>query len=80
MITCNTPDSINAFRLLALRGALKLELVGMKARRGFSAYKTIKAEFGFKGDKQSVHEQFANYLREQKILIDKPAQSAKVGA
>jgi hypothetical protein len=70
-IICNTPESINAYRLLALRSALKLELVGMKASRGFSAYATIKREFGFNGNKQSVSDQFATYLREQKILIDK---------
>ena len=75
MIICNTPESINAFRLLALRGALKLEVLGMK-RRGPSALSIVKREFGFKGNAKSVSEQFATYLREQKILIDKPAQPA----
>jgi len=31
-IICNTPESIMAFRLLALKGALKLEIFGMKRR------------------------------------------------
>ena len=48
-----TKDNINFFRLLSLRGALKLEIVGMK-RGGRSAYSIIKEEFGFKGSKRSV--------------------------
>ena len=48
-----TKDNINLFRLLSLRSALKLEIVGMK-KRGRSAYSIIKEEFGFKGSKQSV--------------------------
>lgn len=63
------PHQINAFRLLALRSALKLELLGMCASRGFSAYKTIKNEFGFKGNKQKVSEQFTKYLIDNGILI-----------
>lgn len=74
-IICNTPESINAFRLLTLRGALKLEVLGMK-RRGPSALSIVKREFGFKGNAKSVSEQFAAFLRGQKILIDKPAQPA----
>ena len=52
-----TPEQIDAARLITLRGALKLELLGMK-RRGRSAYAIIKDEFGLKGNKQSVYNQF----------------------
>ena len=48
-----TKDNINFFRLLSLRSALKLEIVGMK-KRGRSAYSIVKEEFGFKGSKRSV--------------------------
>ena len=48
-----TKDNINFFRLLSLRGALKLEIIGMK-RGGRSVYSIIKEEFGFKGSKRSV--------------------------
>jgi hypothetical protein len=41
-----TKDNINLFRLLSLRSALKLEIVGMK-RRGRSAYSIIKEEFAW---------------------------------
>ena len=48
-----TKDNINFFRLLSLRGALKLEIIDMK-RSGRSVYSIIKEEFGFKGSKRSV--------------------------
>ena len=47
MIVLDTPAQINAFRLLALRGALKMESVGMK-RRGPSALTLVKKETGIK--------------------------------
>ena len=50
-------------QLLALRGALKLELLGLR-RRGRSAYGIVKQRFGFRGSKQRVLEQL-NALVEQ---------------
>ena len=47
MVICDTPESIEAFRLLALRGALRLETLGMK-NRGGSAFATVKAMLGVK--------------------------------
>lgn len=64
MIVANTPEQIELFRLLAMRGALKLELVGMK-RRGQSVYSLIKEEFGFKGNKQKVFDQFELFIKER---------------
>ena len=52
----DTPEQIDAFRLRALRGALKLEILGMK-RGGRSVYSIIKEEYGFKGNKQKVLQQ-----------------------
>ena len=77
MIMCNTPDSIHAYRMLAMRSALRLEAIGLK-RRGPSVLSMVKREFGFKGNAKSVSDQFADYLRERKILIDKPAPSATI--
>lgn len=57
----DTPEAIDQFRLRALRGALKMEILGMK-RRGQSAYSIIKQEFGLKGNKQSVLEQFEKLI------------------
>ena len=57
----DTPEAIELFRMRALRGALKMEIFGMK-RRGQSAYSIIKQEFGLKGNKQSVLEQFEKLI------------------
>ena len=46
----DSAEEIALFRMKALRGALKLEILGMK-RRGRSVYSIVKEEFGFKGGK-----------------------------
>ncbi len=61
LIIADTPDKINMFRLLSLKGALKLEMVGMK-RRGRSAYAIIKDEFGFKGNREKVLNQLQEHI------------------
>jgi len=50
-------ENIEAYRLAVLEKALKLELIGLKGR-GRSAYSVIKSEFGLKGNKQKVYDQF----------------------
>jgi hypothetical protein len=55
------PDNINKFRLLTLQSALKLEVLGMSSR-GRSAYSIIKQEFGLKGSKKKVLEQFSRMI------------------
>jgi len=62
-----TGPEINSFRLLALKGALHLETLGMK-RRGMSAFKIVKADYGFKGNKQSVYNQFVEHLKTIGVL------------
>lgn len=54
------------FHVLALKGALHLELAGMK-RRGRSAYAIAKAEFGLKGNKQKVYDQLVEYCAEELV-------------
>lgn len=56
-----TPEQ---FRLLALRGALKLELLGMK-RRGRSAYVIAKEQYGLRGSRQSVLDQLNKKVEEE---------------
>lgn len=60
-IVISGEENIARARLIALKGALKLEVVGMK-NRGMSAYQIIKKEFGFKGSKKAVLEQLTNYI------------------
>ena len=56
-----TGNNIDLFRMSVLEKALKLELLGMKGR-GRSAYSVIKSEFGLKGNRQSVYDQFKVYV------------------
>ena len=56
-----TGENIDLFRMSILEKALKLELLGMKGR-GRSAYSVIKSEFGLKGNRQSVYDQFKVYV------------------
>ena len=67
MIVCNTPEQIAAFRLLSIRGRLKLELKGLRFR-GRSTFSIVKAEFGFKGNNAKVLEQFEAMLKERGIV------------
>jgi hypothetical protein len=56
-------SNINKYRMKTLKQALKLETKGMK-RRGRSVYSIVKQEFGLKGNKQSVYEQFCKICEE----------------
>ena len=53
------------YRLLTLRSALELEILGMN-RRGRSVYSIIKEEFGFKGNKQKVYDQIDELIQKTK--------------
>lgn len=64
----DTPEMIQAFKLLQLKGALKLELAGMKMWRGQTAYSIIKELYGYKGSKQKVYDQFVSDLKESGVL------------
>ncbi len=65
-LVLDTPQAIDGFRVRALRSALKLEILGM-SRRGVSAYRMVKDEFGFKGSKQKVLDQLLAYIKENNI-------------
>ena len=72
-ITLDTPDQINAFRILRLKGALKLETKGMRMSRGRTAYSLVKEEFGFKGSKQKVLDQLQRYIWDNLLRINECA-------
>ena len=61
-MTAITGTDIDLFRMSVLEKALRLELLGMKGR-GRSAYSVIKSEFGLKGNRQSVYDQFVAYRK-----------------
>jgi len=67
-IVIDTPDGIMAYHMLAQRGALKLEIAGLRMSRGRSVYAHIKRTYGLRGSKASVLTQFEEMLREKGII------------
>ncbi len=57
----NNPEKIDLYRMKVLRSAMKLELAGLK-RRGNSVFHIVRSEFGLKGNRQKVYEDFSNFL------------------
>ena len=55
--TVITGNAISLFRLMSIRGRLKLELKGIKFRGG-STFTVVKKEFNLKGSREKVLEQF----------------------
>lgn len=72
MQVIDTPDGIAAWYLLSWRGRLKLEIKGLKFKDG-STYAFLKKRYGFKGNRQSVLEQYETMLREWGVLTDADA-------
>jgi hypothetical protein len=66
MTTIDTPEGINFFHLLSQRGALRLEIMGMRRSSGRSVYSIVKDEHGFKGTKQQVLDQLNEKIEEAK--------------
>ena len=65
MMIADTPYKIELYRLLSLRAALRLEVVGLKGR-GRSAYSIAKEELGIKGNKQKVVDQVNEIIQSVK--------------
>ena len=66
--TITGSENIEAFRLLALKGALKMETIGLK-RRGRSAFAIVKTETGLKANSaKALLPLYINYLQERGIL------------
>lgn len=61
-------DNIDKFRLVVLKNALKLEMLGMK-RRGRSTYSIVKEEFGLKGSKQKVYDQLVEIINDGRWVL-----------
>jgi len=66
-IVISGEENVRLTRILALRSACKLELLGMK-KRGQSATAIVRQEFGFKGSKQKVLEQLNEWIAENVSL------------
>ena len=56
-----TGEHIPLYRLLVMKSALAMEIKGIKVVR-HSVYAQAKREFGFKGNKEKVLAQLAQYI------------------
>lgn len=61
-VVITNPNAIQHFHYLAQLGAMKLELKGLKHSSGRSVIAYVKKQHGFKGNKQSVVDQFAAWI------------------
>tara|TARA_R110000782_G_scaffold159582_1_gene251708 strand:+ start:478 stop:714 length:237 start_codon:yes stop_codon:yes gene_type:complete len=71
--TINTPEMIEAYRLLALKGALKLECLGMQMSRGMRASVLVRealASAGYRPErsKAKLLTQYEAVLKDSGIL------------
>jgi len=66
MIALTTPEQISYYRLLTLKQGLEMEIRGFRMCRGRTCYSIIKKEFGLKGNKQRVYDQFVKIIEEAK--------------
>jgi hypothetical protein len=82
-VIADTPEKIQAFRLLALKGALKLETKGLQMSRGVRASvmaRDVLAKAGkpAPANKVKLLAAFESHLREIGVLVDKPANAPGV--
>ena len=63
MIIADTPEKIELYRMHVLHKMLKLELLGIKFKRGMpTAYSAIKKEYNLKGSRQKVYDAFTEII------------------
>jgi len=61
-IIFDTPEGIRFVQLAARKGALGLELKGMRRSRGRSAYSICKSEYGLRGSRERVYAQMCELV------------------
>ena len=62
----NKPEDILLFRMLSQKAALKLEIKGLR-KKGRTMYSMIKQEYNLRGSRESVLEQFGNFIKESRL-------------
>lgn len=68
--TITGEDNINMARLIALKYGLKMEIKGIRMSRGRTCYSIIKGEFGLKGNRQRVLDQFTELIEPKTLAYD----------
>ena len=65
MFVFSTKNSVNVSRMLTLQQGLAMEMKGMRlTRKAPTCYSIIKREYGLKGNRQRVFDQFSELVRE----------------
>lgn len=64
-IVITDPDMVQLASLQALKGALRLELKGMRLSRGQSAAQIVRRRFGWKGTKAHLLDKLIQHIREE---------------
>lgn len=64
MSTTCTGHGVTMFALLSMKGRFYMELAGMKGR-GPTMYSVVKKQFGFKGTRQAVYDQFVEHIKKE---------------
>ena len=62
-------SAVSLFRMITLANGLKMEIKGMRMTRGRTCYAIIKEEFGLRGRKTRVLEQFLPLVEEAKAAM-----------
>jgi hypothetical protein len=63
-----TGEHIQIYRLLALRSALKMEAMGLRMSRGFSALKSVKSITGLTGTRATMPAKYEAWLKANNII------------
>jgi len=68
------PSAVNIFRMITLANGLKMEVRGMRMTRGRTCYAIIKSEYGLKGNKQRVLDQFLPLVAAARAEVEEVAE------
>ena len=69
--TITGQDNINKARLIALKFGLTMEIKGIRmSSRGRTCYSIIKSEFGLKGNRQRVLDQFTELIEPKRVVYE----------
>ena len=63
----DNPNHIELYRMIVQRQMLGLEIKGLKTK-GRSAYSFIKEQYGLKGNKMKVYQQFTSMIETAKQI------------
>jgi len=73
MTVMDTKQGINWFRMRTMQAALRLEVAGMHHSK-LSVYAQIKREYGLRGSKARVLEQFTQMVEAARMELDGETQ------